>query len=184
LITKQLTLLESPQLTSAGEMINLNKGVDLSTVDLRTQEQDITVEKGKYIIYPTGETHPYGDRIKSLSGTDFPYIIGHYNNKTSIVKPYFVPSIDYPRITLKTIEGRNFHILFHRLVGRSFFKPPPNMTWKEADRFWVFHHDDGRKWDYRIKNLFLKTQKENLAVKSSKMENETFLKQAELKGLF
>ena len=184
MIGEQLNLLESPQLTSAGILVDFAKGIDLSQVDLRTQEQDLKVEKGKYIIYPTGETHPYGDRIKSLSGTDFPYIIGHYNNKTSILKPYLVPSIDYPRVTLKTIEGKPFHILFHRLVGRSFFKPPENMTWKDADRFWVFHHDDGRTWDYRIKNLFLKTQKENMELRAERMNNETFLKQAELKGLF
>ena len=50
MIGEQLNLLESPQLTSAGILIDFAKGVDLSQVDLRTQEQDIKVEKGKYII--------------------------------------------------------------------------------------------------------------------------------------
>ena len=58
------------------------------------------------------------------------------------------------------------------------------MTWKEAERLWVFHHHDGRKWDYRIKNLELTTQKINLGIIKEKMDEETLLKQAELKGLF
>ena len=184
MINGQLSLFEPPRLTSTGLKINFEKGIDLSEVDLNTPEQNLLIKKGKYIIHPSGETHPLGDKIKSLSGTDFPFIIAHHNHKTNILKPYFVSSMEYPRITLQTIEGKSFHILFHKLVGRSFFKPPENMTWKDVDRFWVFHHDDGRTWDYRIKNLFLKTQKENMELRAERMNNETFLKQAELKGLF
>jgi len=184
LINGQLSLFEPPRLTSTGLKINFEKGIDLSEVDLNTPEQDLLIKKGKYIVHSTGETHPLGNKIKSLSGTDFPFIIAHHDHKTSILKPYFVSSMEYPRITLQTIEGKSFHILFHKLVGRSFFKPPENMTWKEAERRWVFHHHDGRKWDYRIKNLTLTTQKINLGIIKKKMDEKTLLKQAQLKGLF
>ena len=184
MINGQLSLFELPRLTSAGLKINFKKGVDLSGVDLSTPEQTIVIKKGRYTIYPTGETHPYGDRIKSLSGTDFPFIIAKHDRKTNILKPFFVPSMEYPRVTLFTIEGKTFHILFHKLIGRSFFKPPAKLTWKEAERLWVFHHNDGRKWDYRIKNLILTTQKNNLAHTKGRMKEEVFLKQAKLKGLF
>ena len=184
MIKGQLNLFEGPRLTSTGLKINFEKGIDLSEVDLNTPEQNLLIKKGKYIIHPTGETHPFGNKIKSLSGTDFPFIIAHHDRKTNILKPYLVSSMEYPRITLQTIEGKSFHILFHKLVGRSFFKPPENMTWKEAERLWVFHHHDGRKWDYRIKNLKLTTQKINLGITKKKMDEETLLKQAELKGLF
>ena len=184
MIKEQLSLWKLPRFTLAGLKINPKKGVDLSEINLSTPEQDIQVKKGRYIMYPTGETHPYGDKIKTLSGTDFPFIISHQNSKTAILKPYFVPSMEYPRIALQTIEGKPFQVLFHKLVGKSFFKPPENMTWKQAERIWVFHHDNGKKWDYRIKNLILTTQSQNLKLKSEPMAEETFLKQAELKGFF
>ena len=184
MINGQLKLFDLPRFTSAGLKINFKKGIDLSDVDLDTPEQNLHIKKGKYIIYPTGETHPYGNKIKSLSGTDFPFIVAHHDRKTTVLKPYFVSSMEYPRVTLQTIEGNTFHILFHKLVGRSFFNLPDNLTWKEAERLWVFHHNDGRKWDYRIKNLKLTTQKKNLEHLKGRMKEETLLKQAKLKGLF
>ena len=63
MIKGQLSLFEPPRLTSTGLKINFKKGIDLSEVDLNTPEQNLLIKKGKYIIHPTGETHPLGIKL-------------------------------------------------------------------------------------------------------------------------
>jgi len=187
MISEQLGLFETQSFTLAGKLINIEKGVDLSTIDLNTKERKVKIEPNRFIIYPTGETHPYGDKIPSLKGNDFPFITsttGIRNKRTKILKPMIRPNWDYPIICLPQEDDLRVNIVYHKLVGRAFFKLPDNLTWEAADRMWVFHHKNGKKWDYRVNNLELTTQKINRQSSGKKLSNEQILKQAEIRGLF
>ena len=140
--------------------------------------------KNKYVIYPSGETHPFGYKVESLSGNKFPFIVSTFGDRKSIKKPMCRPAFDYPIITLKAGE-RNVNLVFHKIVGRAFFKLPQSLSWKEkgVNRKWIFHHKNKKKWDYRLSNLELITQKENSKGRE-RMEDELVLEQAKTKGLF
>jgi len=195
MIRDQLSLFKTQSITLAGELIDIKKGVDLSTINLNTKERKVKITPNRFILYPTGETHPYGDKIPSLKGNDFPFIVSHTKRGTKILKPMIRPFWDYPIMCLpqaneqkgKKGEQLNVMILFHKLVGRAFFKLPADLTWDIADRLWVFHHQDGKKWDYRVKNLKLVSQKINQEKKEknlNKLSREQILQQAEIRGLF
>jgi len=195
MIREQPSLFKTQSFTLAGKLINIKKGVDLSTIDLNTKERKVKITPNRFILYPTGETHPYGDKIPSLKGNDFPFIVSHTKRGTKILKPMIRPFWDYPIMCIpqssehkgKKGEQLNVMVLFHKLVGRAFFKLPDNLTWDIVDRLWVFHHEDGKKWDYRVKNLRLVTQKINQEKKEKnlkKLSREQILQQAEIRGLF
>ena len=182
---KQMNLFETPSLTKAGVIIEKNKGGDLSEIYFGTPERpDLSFEKNKYVIYPSGETHPFGYKVESLSGNKFPFIVSTFGDRKSIKKPMCRPAFDYPIITLKAGE-RNVNLVFHKIVGRAFFKLPQSLSWKEkgVNRKWIFHHKNKKKWDYRLSNLELITQKENSKGRE-RMEDELVLEQAKTKGLF
>ena len=182
---KQMNLFETPSLTKAGVIIEKNKGVDLSEIYFGTPERpDLSFEKNKYVIYPSGETHPFGYKVESLSGNKFPFIVSTFGDRKSIKKPMCRPAFDYPIITLKAGE-RNVNLVFHKIVGRAFFKLPQSLSWKEkgVNRKWIFHQKNKKKWDYRLSNLELITQKENSKGRE-RMEDELVLEQAKTKGLF
>ena len=185
---EQLNFFETPAITSTGVIINENKGVDLADLYFGTKERpNFCFAKGTYTIYPTGETHPLGHREKSLSGNYFPFIVSKKGNVKKILKPMCRPAFEYPIIHLlgnpEICAERDVMILFHKIVGRAFFKLPNGLHWKTADRKWVFHHKDSRTWDYRLSNLDLITQKENCKGRK-KMDDETAFEQAKIKGLF
>ena len=180
-----MNLFETPSLTKAGVIIEKNKCVDLSEIYFGTPERpDLSFEKNKYVIYPSGETHPFGYKVESLSGNKFPFIVSTFGDRKSIKKPMCRPAFDYPIITLKAGE-RNVNLVFHKIVGRAFFKLPQSLSWKEkgVNRKWIFHHKNKKKWDYRLSNLELITQKENSKGRE-RMEDELVLEQAKTKGLF
>ena len=195
MIREQPSLFKTQSFTLAGKLINVKKGVDLSTIDLNTKERKVKITPNRFIIYPTGETHPYGDKIPSLKGNDFPFIVSHTKKGTKILKPMIRPFWDYPIMCLpqaneqkgKKGEQLNVMILFHKLVGRTFFKLPNDLTWDIVDRLWVFHHEDRKKWNYRVKNLRLVSQKTNQEKKKKnlkKLSREEILQQAKIRGLF
>ncbi len=97
---EQPSLFETQSFTLAGKLINIEKGVDLSTIDLNTKERKVKIEPNRFILYPTGETHPYGDKVPSLKGTDFPFILSHRKKGTKILKPMIRPFWDYPIMCL------------------------------------------------------------------------------------
>ena len=182
---KQMNLFETLSLTKAGVVIEKNTGVDLSEIYFGTPERpDLSFEKNKYVIYPSGETHPFGYKVESLSGNKFPFIVSTFGDRKSIKKPMCRPAFDYPIITLKAGE-RNVNLVFHKIVGRAFFKLPQSLSWKDkgVNRKWIFHHKNKKKWDYRLSNLELITQKENSKGRE-RMEDELVLEQAKTKGLF
>jgi hypothetical protein len=192
---EQLNLFETQNFTRAGKLINDERGVDLSTINLNTKERKVKITPNRFIIYPTGETHPYGDKIPSLKGNDFPFIVSHTKRGTKILKPMIRPFWDYPIMCIpqssehkgRKGEQLNVMVLFHKLVGRAFFELPDNLTWDMVDRLWVFHHQDGKKWDYRLKNLQLvsqKTNQEKNSKNSKKLSREEILQQAKIRGLF
>ena len=171
--------------TKAGVIIDENKGVDLSEIYFGTPERpNLAFEKNKYIIYPSGETHPLGDKAESLSGNEFPFIVSIIGNKKTIKKPICRQAFDYPIITLKA-GANSVNLVFHKIVGRSFLKLPQGLSWKDkgVNRKWIFHHINKKKWDYRLLNLGLITQKENCKDRE-KMDDELVLEQAKTKGLF
>jgi len=90
-IREQPSLFKTHSFTVAGKLINIKKGIDLSTIDLNTKERKVKIEPNRFILYPTGETHPYGDKIPSLKGTDFPFILSHSKRGTKILKPMIRP---------------------------------------------------------------------------------------------
>jgi|TARA_R100001079_G_C4383917_1_gene124298 hypothetical protein len=182
---EQMNLFETQALTKAGVIIEKNKGVDLSEIYFGTPERpDLSFEKNKYIIYPSGETHPFGHKIKSLSGDKFPFIVSTFGDRKSIKKPICRQAFDYPIITLKAGE-KSVNLVFHKIVGRAFLKLPQGLSWKDKgiNRKWIFHHKNKKKWDYRLYNLELITQKENCKDRE-KMDDELVLEQAKTKGLF
>ena len=182
---KQMNLFETLSLTKAGVVIEKNTGVDLSEIYFGTPERpDLSFEKNKYVIYPSGETHPFGYKVESLSGNKFPFIVSTFGDRKSIKKPMCRPAFDYPIITLKAGE-RNVNLVFHKIVGRAFFKLPQSLSWKDkgVNRKWIFHHKNKKKWDYRLSNQEIITQKENSKGRE-RMEDELVLEQAKTKGLF
>ncbi len=182
---KQINLCETTSLTKACVMIEKNKGVDLSEIYFGTPERpDLSFEKNKYVIYPSGETHPFGYKVESLSVNKFPFIVSTFGDRKSIKKPMCRPAFDYPIITLKAGE-RNVNLVFHKIVGRAFFKLPQSLSWKDkgVNRKWIFHHKNKKKWDNRLSNLELIPQKEN-SKSTERMEDELVLEQAKTKGLF
>ena len=171
--------------TKAGVVFDPKKGIEISKLFPVSETRDLNIIPYKYHIYPTGETHPFSDMANNLKGSDFPFITSKSERGIKILKPMLSIHFDYPMITLQSLnEGNNTAcILFHKIVGRAFFKPPKGLTWQECERKYVFHHKDNKTWNYRVSNLEHIPQKQNITGKKKKASRKDVFEQAKIRGL-
>jgi len=146
-------------------LINEN-GVDASTIPLldflskdtsksrkqRTAKTEkmkrlSSLEKGKFMIFPSGGEHPE-KKYKGL-GKVFPFIRhtkypeGHEWERVSVR----TSRNQYPCLTLGGID-----LLAHEIFAMAFIEN------KHPDIFWMIDHEDEDKMNYRITNLSWVTQ--------------------------
>jgi|TARA_R110000796_G_scaffold88974_1_gene192332 hypothetical protein len=110
-------------------------------IDLnRTSDFLNSVPKGKYLIYPTGGSHPlpmYKER------SDFPYILNTETN--NIIIPNCSRAV-YPCYTISN-ENKGVRVYAHRIMGMAYIDNP-----LPIDNYNVDHINED-KLDYSIDNL-------------------------------
>ena len=119
------------------------------------------IEKGKYIIYPTGADHAsekYEDR-----GCVFPYV---YNTKNKKNIPVRLTRCKYPSLSVRTALGKTIDFLAHELFAIAFLQNS-----KPEDLYMVDHINNDHL-DYRLVNLAWETNSNNQKKAAAKKKKE------------
>jgi hypothetical protein len=119
------------------------------------------IEKGKYIIYPTGEEHA-GDQYKDR-GKVFPFVL---NTKTQNNTPVRLSRCKYPSLTVRTTLGKSIDFLVHELFAIAFLEN------KNPERFSVVDHINDDHLDYRLINLNWESYSNNQRKAAAKKKKE------------
>ena len=125
--------------------------IDISTLpddpERKTDRQLSSLPTGKYILFKTGGPNLY---LKD-KGLIFPYVKNTFKNL--IIYPKGHGTDAYPRIGLRSKQGKTFNFKIHRLAGIAFIENPEKKP--------IVNHINENVLDYELKNLNWKTISEN-----------------------
>jgi len=125
------------------------------------------IEKGKYIIYPTGAEHT-GEEYK-VHGKIFPYVhntnIRTHKGRCGIV-PVRLSRCKYPSLSVGTLSGQQIDFLAHELFAIAFLKN------ESPEETYMVDHINDDHLDYRLVNLAWETNANNQKKAAAKKKKE------------